>query len=586
MSGRGHGVEAAYFSQHEAELDERGSVLDAAMSGTGLKRPEAQKLLGRFLFSGWDEHEKPVAALSGGERRRLALAIVVASGANLLVLDEPTNHLDLESRESLEAALEAFPGTILLVSHDRALLDAVASRLLAVEDGRLASYPGGWADYARAQEADAAPPPPPPQPKRERPKRPPKPKASPIELVEAEVARAEARVAELERKLADDWHDVGPGRGAPRRARRPRRRCSAAGKRCSKRADRRLGDRVEDEDRLVRPGLSEGGELGGQVCGVDRRRLGAERPLSAPPSTATSRQALRRTSFGSRPARSQASSIVELSAPKPAARFPNCVVPGVPPRRRAAASRRAGAARCRRPSARASVPSGGSSRASSSRVELPVERDAVAVEEAPDDRSNASSNRETRRSNGSPKARNSASFQPDAEGDAKTPAAHLVDGRRGAGEHCGRPERGARDERAELDAARWRRRSPPAPTSSPTARARASRHRGRGDGRRPRPSRTPSPRRRPPALAAPASARRARPPGAGPRPSRPERLEGRRIAGDRGDVLPDAVAVVDQQHLVDVELAARAGGRARDRRRRRGRRRRAPSEARSDTCLR
>ena len=150
----GHGVEPAYFSQHEAELDERGSVLDAAMSGTGLKRPEAQKLLGRFLFSGWDEHEKPVAALSGGERRRLALAIVVASGANLLVLDEPTNHLDLESRESLEAALEAFPGTVLIVSHDRALLDAVAGRLLAVEHGRLVSYPGGWADYVRAQDAE------------------------------------------------------------------------------------------------------------------------------------------------------------------------------------------------------------------------------------------------------------------------------------------------------------------------------------------------------------------------------------------------------------------------------------------------
>ncbi len=203
----GHGVEPAYFSQHEAELDERGSVLDAAMSGTGLKRPEAQKLLGRFLFSGWDEHEKPVAALSGGERRRLALAIVVASGANLLVLDEPTNHLDLESRESLEAALEAFPGTVLLVSHDRALLDAVASRLLAVEEGRIVSYPGGWADYARAQDAEAAPTPAPPAPKREKPKRPPKPKATPIELVEAEVARAEARVADLERRLADDWHD-------------------------------------------------------------------------------------------------------------------------------------------------------------------------------------------------------------------------------------------------------------------------------------------------------------------------------------------------------------------------------------------
>jgi ATP-binding cassette subfamily F protein 3 len=203
----GHGVVPAYFSQHEAELDERGSVLDAAMSGTGLKRPEAQALLGRFLFSGWDEHEKPVVALSGGERRRLALAVVVASGANFLVLDEPTNHLDLESRESLEAALEAFPGTVLLVSHDRALLDAVADRLLAVEDGRIVSYPGGWADYVRQQESEAAPPPP-PKPKPERPKRPVKAKPTPLELVEADVARAEARVAELERRLASDWGDT------------------------------------------------------------------------------------------------------------------------------------------------------------------------------------------------------------------------------------------------------------------------------------------------------------------------------------------------------------------------------------------
>src|SRR6266540_201662 len=124
----GHGVVPAYFSQQEAELDTRGSVLQCVQRATGLQRPDAQKLLGRFLFSGWSEHEKPVLVLSGGERRRLALALVVASGANFLVLDEPTNHLDLESREALEAALEAFPGTILLVSHDRALLDAVAER--------------------------------------------------------------------------------------------------------------------------------------------------------------------------------------------------------------------------------------------------------------------------------------------------------------------------------------------------------------------------------------------------------------------------------------------------------------------------
>jgi ATP-binding cassette subfamily F protein 3 len=206
----GHGVETAYFSQHEAELDERGSVLDAAMSGTGLKRPDAQNLLGRFLFSGWDEHEKPVVVLSGGERRRLALAIVVASGANFLVLDEPTNHLDLESRESLEIALEAFPGTVLLVSHDRALLDAVASRLLAIEDRQIVSFPGGWADYARAQADDAAPAPiaPPPAPKRERARRPAKARPTALELVEQEVARAEERVADLEQKLAADWDDI------------------------------------------------------------------------------------------------------------------------------------------------------------------------------------------------------------------------------------------------------------------------------------------------------------------------------------------------------------------------------------------
>ena len=204
----GHGVVPAYFSQHEAELDERGSVLEAAMAGTGLKRPEAQSLLGRFLFSGWDAHEKPVVALSGGERRRLALAIVVASGANLLVLDEPTNHLDLESRESLEAALEAFPGTVLIVSHDRAVLDAVAGRLLAVEARSITSYPGGWADYVRAQEAADIAPPPAPKPPRSRPARPARPKPTALELVEAEVERAEARLAEVERKLAEDWSDT------------------------------------------------------------------------------------------------------------------------------------------------------------------------------------------------------------------------------------------------------------------------------------------------------------------------------------------------------------------------------------------
>jgi ATP-binding cassette, subfamily F, member 3 len=205
----GHGVVPAYFSQHEVELDERGSVLDCAQRATGLSRPQAQNLLGRFLFSGWEAHEKPVTALSGGERRRLALALVVASGSNFLVLDEPTNHLDLESREALEGALDAFPGTVLLVSHDRALLDAVAHRLLAIEDRALRSFDGGWAEYAqhRAEPAETAPPPrarkEKPRPERERAPRP-----SELEQLEGRISSQEEAVAELELRLADDWSDV------------------------------------------------------------------------------------------------------------------------------------------------------------------------------------------------------------------------------------------------------------------------------------------------------------------------------------------------------------------------------------------
>src|SRR5689334_3464343 len=208
----GHGVVPAYFSQHEAELDETGSVLDCAQKATGLKRPQAMNLLGRFLFSGWEEQDKPVAKLSGGERRRLALALVVASGANFLLLDEPTNHLDLESREALELALEAFPGTVLLLSHDRGWLDAVAHRTLAVEDGTIRSYDGGWADYVRRRDELAAPPPPAPEPAR--PKPPAKAAASKpggpseLERLEAEIAIREQAVAELEQRLAEDWADA------------------------------------------------------------------------------------------------------------------------------------------------------------------------------------------------------------------------------------------------------------------------------------------------------------------------------------------------------------------------------------------
>jgi len=153
----GHNVKLAYLSQHAEELSAgtARTVLEATQRATGLTPAKARALLGRFLFSG-EEAEKPLAALSGGERRRLSLAMLVQSGANVLVLDEPTNHLDLESREALEQALSEFPGSLLLVSHDRALLDALGTRTIALEAAALRSYVGGWPEYLEARAARAS----------------------------------------------------------------------------------------------------------------------------------------------------------------------------------------------------------------------------------------------------------------------------------------------------------------------------------------------------------------------------------------------------------------------------------------------
>jgi len=156
VSGRlrtGHNVKIGFLSQHTEELSAGSArtVLEATTHLTRLTPNNARGLLGRFMFSG-DEVEKSLEVLSGGERRRLSLAILVQSGANVLILDEPTNHLDLDSREALEAALNAFGGSLLLVSHDRALLDAVGKRTVAIEDATLHSYVGGWPEYVRARE--------------------------------------------------------------------------------------------------------------------------------------------------------------------------------------------------------------------------------------------------------------------------------------------------------------------------------------------------------------------------------------------------------------------------------------------------
>jgi ATP-binding cassette, subfamily F, member 3 len=152
----GHNVKIGFLSQHAEELSAgtARTVVEATTHLTKLTPNQARGLLGRFLFSG-DDVEKPLEVLSGGERRRLLLAILVQSGANLLILDEPTNHLDLESREALEQALNDFTGSLLLVSHDRALLDAVGKRTVAIEDRTLHSYLGGWPEYVRVREERA-----------------------------------------------------------------------------------------------------------------------------------------------------------------------------------------------------------------------------------------------------------------------------------------------------------------------------------------------------------------------------------------------------------------------------------------------
>ncbi|HLV81834.1 MAG TPA: ATP-binding cassette domain-containing protein, partial [Chthonomonadaceae bacterium] len=146
----GASVQPLFLTQQQEHLDPDQTVLEIVETTGKLTHTEARTLLACFLFRE-SEVFKRVRDLSAGERVRLAVAGAVVSGANLLVLDEPTNHLDIDTRERLEDALAAYNGTLLVISHDRYLLDRLARRLLIVDDGRVQDYPGSYSDWAASQ---------------------------------------------------------------------------------------------------------------------------------------------------------------------------------------------------------------------------------------------------------------------------------------------------------------------------------------------------------------------------------------------------------------------------------------------------
>ena len=147
----GTNVKPGYYAQSHEQLRGKGlsTPLSAILETGPMNEEYARTYLGRFLFSG-DDVYKQINALSGGERSRLALAVLLLDRANFLILDEPTNHLDIHARETLETMLTEFDGTILFVSHDRYFMDRIATGLWIVEDGTIEKELGNYTDYQRA----------------------------------------------------------------------------------------------------------------------------------------------------------------------------------------------------------------------------------------------------------------------------------------------------------------------------------------------------------------------------------------------------------------------------------------------------
>src|SRR5881409_3480955 len=153
----GQNVALGYFAQDHAEmLDPERTALEEVLAAASIETaPHVRSLLGAFLFSG-DAVEKRTAVLSGGERSRLALAKLLVEPSNCLLLDEPTNHLDLTAKEVLMEALLAYKGTLVLVAHDRYLLDRLPTQVIEVGGGKAVRYLGNYEDYLRAKASTAA----------------------------------------------------------------------------------------------------------------------------------------------------------------------------------------------------------------------------------------------------------------------------------------------------------------------------------------------------------------------------------------------------------------------------------------------
>ncbi len=147
----GASVQIGYFAQAHELLNEDNSILDEILSVKEMGLTETRSYLGQFLFQG-DDVFRSVRTLSGGERGRVALAKLALAGANFLLLDEPTNHLDIDSQEILQNVLNDFGGTILLVSHDRYLINALATQIWAVSPGRLDVFNGTYSEYVAARQ--------------------------------------------------------------------------------------------------------------------------------------------------------------------------------------------------------------------------------------------------------------------------------------------------------------------------------------------------------------------------------------------------------------------------------------------------